>query len=461
MMMKKTKRFSNPFLWLAVFLAAVAALAALRVGAPPEISIQSALPGLGRRTPVTVEVAEPRRGLSRVRLELAQGDHVWPLAERLYTSRPFWDFRAPEAISDRIELEVGADSVPDLSEGEATLRVTADRAATWLRRPDPVVATKVLPVRLRPPALSVTSIQTYVAQGGSEAVVYRVGESAVKDGVRVGEWWFPGYPLPGGGKQERFALFGVPHDFIDEANIRVVAIDEVENMATRAFVDRFITRPLRTDTIQLSDRFMERVVPSILAESPQVEAQNTLLESYLAINRDLRRLNTEALAELAERTQAEFLWNRPFRALPNAQAMASFADRRSYLYEGRKVDQQDHLGFDLASYRRAPVVAANSGLVILAEYFGIYGNAVVLDHGYGLMSLYAHLSSIGVEVGERVSSGEELGRTGETGLAGGDHLHFSMLLHGLQVNPLEWWDGHWIRDRIARKLDSGFEFEDR
>ena len=144
----------------------------------------------------------------------------------------------------------------------------------------------------------------------------------------------------------------------------------------------------------------------------------------------------------------------------NAKVMSDFADHRTYLYQGREVDQQDHLGFDLASTRGAEIQAANHGFVALARYFGIYGNAVVIDHGYGLMSLYGHLSSINVAEGQEVQRGDVLGRSGATGLAGGDHLHFTMLLQGLPVDPREWWDGHWIQDRLVLKLGAGLPFEE-
>ena len=96
--------------------------------------------------------------------------------------------------------------------------------------------------------------------------------------------------------------------------------------------------------------------------------------------------------------------------------------------------------------------AANSGVVVLTEFLGIYGNAIVLDHGYGLQSLYAHLSSFEVKKGDRVAKGHIIARSGTTGLAAGDHLHFSLLLHGVHVNPLEWWDPHWVKTRISAKL---------
>jgi murein DD-endopeptidase MepM/ murein hydrolase activator NlpD len=82
-----------------------------------------------------------------------------------------------------------------------------------------------------------------------------------------------------------------------------------------------------------------------------------------------------------------------------------------------------------------------------------YGNSVVLDHGCGLFSMYAHLSLIDVEAGVVVDKGDILGRTGSTGMAGGDHLHFAMIVQGVFVNPVEWWDPHWIQDNIALKLE--------
>jgi murein DD-endopeptidase MepM/ murein hydrolase activator NlpD len=139
--------------------------------------------------------------------------------------------------------------------------------------------------------------------------------------------------------------------------------------------------------------------------------------------------------------------------------MSSFATERTYRYGGEVVDHQVHLGFDQASIRHAEVPAANHGAVLVAEELGIYGNVVILDHGHGLGTLYAHLSAIGVAPGQTVERGQPLGRTGQTGLAGGDHLHFAVLLRGLPVDPTEWWDAHWLRDRLARKLSPALPFE--
>jgi murein DD-endopeptidase MepM/ murein hydrolase activator NlpD len=163
-------------------------------------------------------------------------------------------------------------------------------------------------------------------------------------------------------------------------------------------------------------------------------------------------MNGDEIAALAARTSATRLWNGPFIQLGNSQVEASFADHRTYLYKGREVDQQVHLGFDLAVTAHVPVLAANSGVVLNASWLGIFGNCIIIDHGLGVQSLYGHLSSVDVKVGERVTKGQTLGRTGMTGLAGGDHLHFTMLVAGHPVNPVEWWDAHWMEDRVDRKL---------
>ena len=441
-------------LLLLVVLLGWGALITWRTGGTPAVEIETDLPALGRLTVVTVRVAELGRGVARVAIDLVQGDQVIKLRDGGFGSPAMWAPWRSLQTSRELTVEVSREQLKPAPE-EATLRVTAWGVGTWLRSPDPMVARLTLPVRLRPPALGVHSIRNYAAQGGTGVVVYQTGPTAIRDGVQVGDWWFPGYPLPGGGAAERFALFAVPFDLEDGTQIRLIAADDALNEAEVPFLERLLRKPYRNDTISLSEDFLARVVPAILSQTPELEDRGDLLQNYLEINGNLRLDNAETLRQLASSSPAGFLWSEPFVAMPGSQVMSSFADRRTYVLDGVEVDRQDHLGFDLASVRRAPVPAANSGIVVLARYFGIYGNAVVVDHGFGLMSLYGHLSTIAVEEGQEVDRGEVLGRTGTTGLSGGDHLHFSMLLQGYPVTPLEWWDGRWIEDRLMDKLAVG------
>ncbi len=441
-------------------LAALAALAAFRAGPAPEVAVKRPGGSIGKKTPVAVAVSEPVRGLSHVSVELVQGERVEKLADKTYAPRPAWSFWGGKTDRDELALDIGRGAIKGLKAGKATLRVTADRAGAWFRHPAPTVSETGFEVRLTPPSLGVTSTFHYVRQGGCEAVTYRVGESSVKDGVRAGDLFFPGYPLPGGGKQDRFALFAVPWDQADPSKVKVVASDDADNESEVTFIDQFTPHKAFQATMGLSDAFLNKVVPAIMSGTPELADKGGLLENFLEINRDLRKTDAAALVELASKSKPEFLWSRTFLPMINAKVTAPFAEQRTYVYQGRTVDHQVHLGFDLAATKAVPVPSSNDGVVVLARFFGIYGNAVVVDHGYGLQSLYGHLSTIDVKEGQAVKRGDILGRTGDTGLAGGDHLHFSILLDGQPVNPQEWWDGHWIRDRVARKLGAGLKFTD-
>jgi len=422
-------------------------------GKTPSIEIKPAMPAIGRQTSFQINISESRRGLTFMKAELIQEENSVALIDKTYpVSSQFFPWGS-KTVTDTITGTAGIEDMPKLHEGSAVIRVTVGRAATWLRHPDPEINEISLPVRLIPPALNVTSMHTYVSQGGCELVTYQVGATAQRDGVQAGSWWFPGYPLPGGGEQDRFALFAVPYD-MTSPDVRLVAIDDAANKAVRTFIDQFNAKSFRSDTLNISDSFLAKVVPEVLAQSPEIEDRGNPLENYLAINRELRLKNAETIEALAEKSKPEFLWSKPFLMLPNGKVMATFGEKRTYRYQGKVIDRQTHLGYDFASTRKASIPSPNDGIVVLARPLGIYGNAVVIDHGYGLMSISGHLSSIAVSEGQQISRGDSIGNTGTTGLAGGDHLHFSTLLQGLPVNPIEWSDGHWIQDRITKKLDA-------
>ena len=176
------------------------------------------------------------------------------------------------------------------------------------------------------------------------------------------------------------------------------------------------------------------------------------LQLFLKVNQSLRQENRAQLRKIGQQTLTTPLFKDSFLRLPNAARRASFAEERTYYFEGKQVDKQTHLGLDLASIARAKVPAANKGVVVFAQELGIYGQVVILDHGLGLQTLYAHLSEIKVKPGEKVQKGQIIGRTGDTGLAGGDHLHFAVLISGVPVNPVEWFDANWLKNNIYDRL---------
>ena len=367
----------------------------------------------------------------------------------------------------RITQESPPGAITGLRDGPARLVVTASRGVLFGVRSAGSVETRELPVRLAPPKLAVVSRHHYVNLGGAEMVVYRVTPADATSGVQAGNRYYPGFPASGASGTRpagatpidpalRVAFFGLLHDQDITTPIRLVAKDPAGNTATAEFAYRAFTAQFARRRLSVTDAFFSKVVPPILEATPSmrlpVGTPEERLEAFLRINGELRRSNEAQIEELALRTSPELLWRGTFTRMGRAKAEAVFADHRTYVYAGRDVDQQVHLGADLASTRGAAITAANTGHVLFAGFLGIYGNCVILDHGMGVQSLYAHLSSVTVEAGDRINRGETIGRSGSTGLAGGDHLHFTVLVAGRPVNPIEWWDPHWIADRVDRKL---------
>jgi len=360
-----------------------------------------------------------------------------------------------------VSRPLGKQSVPELQPGAARLVVAASRPSFLTLRTLSSGATKDVQVRLEPPRLAVMSTHHHVNHGGSEMVVYRVTPPDTRSGVRVGDIEYPGFAASGAVSSVadpamKVAFFALLPDQDLNTPIVVFAQDEAGNRSKLSFVDNVFEKPFRRSRIELDDRFLQRVVPEILEHQPLpgVSAAGLdLMPAFLKINGDMRRINSDEIAKIAAETSPSRLWSGPFVQLGNSQVEASFADHRTYFYKGQEVDQQVHLGFDLAVTRSVAVVAANAGRILNASWLGIYGNCVIIDHGMGVASLYGHLSSFDVNVGDAVRRGQTIGRSGMTGLAGGDHLHFTMLVDGHAVNPVEWWDPHWIRDRVERKLD--------
>jgi murein DD-endopeptidase MepM/ murein hydrolase activator NlpD len=299
-----------------------------------------------------------------------------------------------------------------------------------------------------------------VNQGGAEMIVYRVSPADVESGVRVGDITYPGFPGSGASLSDpelKVAFFALLYNQAPGTPMELFARDVAGNEARAQFDHRIFPKRFRNSKIPVDEAFLSRVVPAILQSSPQLQTSgDELLPAFLKINNDLRRMNNDTIAALAKKTAPRVLWDGAFQPLGGSQVESSFADFRTYFFQNKEVDRQVHLGFDLAKTANAPVTAANNGVVLLASELGIYGNTVIVDHGLGLQSLYAHLSSFAVKEGDRVAKGQTLGSSGQTGLAGGDHLHFSMLVNGQFVNATEWWDPHWIEDRVMRKLrDAG------
>lgn len=349
-----------------------------------------------------------------------------------------------------------------LAEGEAFLDV---RARDWSWRSwwkgNEVLLTVPVTVDLTAPKVYIESGLTYVRRGGAAAVVYTVSEIAERDGVTVGEAFFPGYPFPGegsaaevrAGSGRRFALFAVPRNAPDKVSVRVIGEDGAGNSSFASFPVRVQERVFEDVRINLPADFLDRKIPE-LAQKLKIPIADGSIQAFQKINTEERERNEARIDSIISDSAVVPLWEGSFKQMRSSAVTSRFAEYRTYYWSGDQVSEAIHYGYDLASTAQAPITAANRGRVLFADELGIYGNCVILDHGLGLSSLYAHLSSIAVDVGDSVEIDQELGRSGATGLAGGDHLHFAILINGHYVDPKEWWDGRWVRDHVEIRMRS-------
>jgi murein DD-endopeptidase MepM/ murein hydrolase activator NlpD len=408
---------------------------------PPQVSLTPDVSALGGGTTVEIVVTDRGAGLRSViaTLTTAAGDHTIA-SEQL---------RDP-ATEKRFTLAAGK---LGLKEGPATLRVHArDYSFSHLFKGNETVVEKRIDIDLTPPTIELVADDRYVSFGGVGAIVYKVSADAAVSGVKIGERFFPGFPnVVHGHPDQMFALFAHPYDTPPGTKAHLIATDKAGN--TRQVTLAYELKDVREkkSTIAVSERFLQDKVAPLLPDA--AARQGAPKDVFVAVNQKVRKQNEDKIAEVTRKASPAILWSGAFRQLSNSKVEANFADRRTYTYNGEAIDTAYHLGYDLSVTKHYPVEAANGGVVAFTGDLGLYGNAVILDHGLGLFTLYGHLSAIDVKAGDKIEPKQILGKTGETGFAGGDHLHYGVYLDGVAVLPVEWWDGKWIADNITPKVD--------
>src|SRR5947209_6737717 len=409
-------------------------------GAVPTVKLNPAVTSIGSATPVTAQADDPH-GLKAFTASVEQNGQ----------SQIVHDVTAASKQTSRtFTFVAGSKAAAFLKEGPARLIVTAK--SNDLRGATTTLAQDVQVV-LRPPTIVADGRQHYINQGGAELVIVDLGGNWTEAGVRVAKYSAGTFPMPGqpDNSPHRFSLFPFPWDVPADTTPLAFARNIAGTEVTTTFWVKVFPKQFRRSNIELTDRNLQKVVGEL-----DPNGTGSLVERFVRINNETRKANNKTIYDLHTNTEHRILWSGPFIPIKGTRE-SYFADDRSYFYGGKKVDEQVHLGFDLAQTTNMSVTAANAGKVIYADRLGIYGNCVILDHGYSLQTLYGHMSRIDVKVGDMVQKQQHIGVSGSTGMAFGDHVHFSMLIAGYQVNPIEWWDEHWIKDRILSKIGSPAE----
>lgn len=404
----------------------------------PWVTLPEEFNMLGPRTDLTVKAGDATSGLREVSVSVGQQGR-----DKLIVSRSFPPGGDPgEQVDVRVTIEAKA---LGLQEGPGTLTVAA-RDRSWRNRfkGRSRVLQRDVVIDLVPLNLNFLSVNYLLHYGGTGLILYHVNKETAASGVVIGGHFYSGFPVPKGAKGDYLVLFPIPLEPTAPYQAELVARPQYGPEVKHRVPLNLKPRRWRHDDMNLSENFMRQVAAAFSVEGD-------LMESFLSVNRDMRQANHDKVREICRENSPEPLWAGAFQRF-RGKRMARFGDKRTYIHQGKAIDHQVHLGEDLASLQRSLIPAANHGVVVFADFLGIYGQTVILDHGLGVFSMYSHLSQMDVRKGDRLEKGKPLGRTGVTGMAGGDHLHFSMILQGEFVDPREWWDAQWHRDQVQGPL---------
>jgi hypothetical protein len=357
-----------------------------------------------------------------------------------------------------IELEVSPPANDEFYKPkEATLQVEVYDTSKWnFFKGNHTVTTSKIIIDKKSPVANVVSNSYLLRQGGSGVIVAEITDDNLKDyyisfNDEVVFELFPFYK-----KNYYISIITWPIDIKEFKRVNVVAVDKAGNK-TEAKVPFYIKNfKEKVDDMKISDDFVNNVSKHVL-ENSDVSVPNNIVDIFVKTNKEVRAKNIETIKEVTHKnlmidTGTSFDV-KPFIRLPNAATVAKFGDRRNYFYGDTKIDEAWHLGMDWASVKRADVFVSNPGKVIFKGYLGIYGDAIIIDHGFGVSSLYAHTSSSNVEVGDEVKAGQHIANTGSTGAVFGDHLHFGIIIQGIEANPNEWLDFDWMKTNITKIIN--------
>lgn len=434
---------------LLVILPVAWVLAVKLEGEKPSIVLSPAIESIGRTQTLSLSVADAKSGMRKTWIGIIKDGKEVELFKKEF---PFAGLMGGGKVHNadfKIKVEPKKIGITD---GKAILRMVAKDYSwrSWFKGNTTYIEKEVM-IDTKPPVVDILSRIHNVSQGGSGLVIYRLSEPCLNSGVYVGGHFFPGHS--GYYKDQNFfmAFFALGYQQGPGTELFVKATDLAGNNSRAGFPYYIRKRTFKKVSMGISDKFLNWKMPEFDVDVAS-GSKSPLVAKFLEVNRKLRSYNYLEIQKTAKKTDNKLYWNGSFLRLPNSARKAGFADHRKYTYNGHVIDQQVHLGVDLASIAHSPVPASNAGKVIFTGSIGIYGKTVIIDHGFGLFSTYSHLSAFDVKNGQMVSKGAIIGRTGSTGLAGGDHLHFGILVHNTFVNPVEWWDPAWIKNNISGKI---------
>lgn len=315
-----------------------------------------------------------------------------------------------------------------------------------------------LTISTQKPVIEIIASSNKINYGGSALVIFKVNSFDIKE-------------LKISNGSENFKAF----PFLKEGYYAVILAWGVQNRSFRATIsatdsalnNKIITIPLikipikyADSTLKLKEEFLEDKMQSLIESIDRTypESIQSNFAKFRYINEKVRLedeemirfVTTQNLDSTSPLTPPN--WDK-FVPLKSYVIVGRFGDSRTYVSSKGEKSLSVHLGLDIASIKNDQIFNSNVGKVLLAKQLGVYGKTILINHGFGLSTLYSHLDQISVSQGEVVYSGSILGLSGQTGWAFGDHLHFGVLIQGIPVRCAEWLDSKWIQHNITNVFE--------
>ena len=409
----------------------------------PEFTMGKDISQLGRSTKIAASFSDNATGLREAKISVVQNHKQITLWEQKWPANN--DGQGAVNVHE-ILLNLNAQEL-GLVQGPAVVMVEA-RDNSWRRwmRGNHLVEEIPVQVVLVPPRVSVLSKNIYINRGGVGVLVYRVNESVVKSGVKIDNEYYPGFAAWPDNPPLRICYFAYPDTLKQNTLVELIGEDSGNNTTHATLPVKVRWRDFKSDNIALSDSFLSTVAQRFSQIIPP-DKTGSDLDAFVWVNEEYRNQSSEMIKQATSYSEPHQLWRGAFLR-PIGKVMSNFIEKRLYTYQGKGVSTSTHYGLDLADVANTTIKASADGRVVFAQDAGIYGNCIVIDHGLNLFTLYAHLSSMEVNVGDNVTMGQRIGLSGSTGFSFGDHLHFSCMIGNTYVTPYEWWDSHWINDNV-------------
>jgi murein DD-endopeptidase MepM/ murein hydrolase activator NlpD len=439
-MNKFYSRYAIAFVILVAFMGSLFMFSSYFEIGKPEIKLSEDLITIGPQKVINIIFSDAKSGLRDTTAVLIQDNKLYSLSSA----------HDPRKGTHQKSIALTVDPYSmKMHDGPAVLQLKAVDHSLFKNE---TLISRPVTIDMTPPQIYLQNPTNIINPGGTCVTLYRTSEPVTMSGVMVEKHFFRSYPMMISGKPFHIVYFALPTDARQGVTrIRVIARDLAANEASLALPHLIKNKKFRNDKMNLSDNFLQQKMPDFQISNPDLRGK-TLVETFIFVNGSLRLDNLKTIQMVTQKSEPRQLWQETFLRMKNASPMALFGDSRTWMYQGKPIGESLHEGVDLASTEHAPIEAANDGIVVFSGSLGIYGNAILIDHGLGLFTLYGHQSINNVKTGQAVKKGDVIGHSGMTGLAGGDHLHFALVVGDQFVNPQEWWDPHWIADNVTKKI---------